>query len=463
MRRVCLYFLFIVVSAFSPACSSPEPAAQPPSETSDAVLFEGARLIVGDGSTVEDSAFIVEDNKFTQVGRKGEIQLPAGATRVDLAGKTVMPAIVNGHVHIGLDDLAKGGSQWENYNHDHLVEELQRYAYFGVSAVNNMGNDGEHGELPYQLREEDIPNGARYLTTGPGMAGPGNGQMGIREKTWTTLKSPEDARKAVQALAPRKPTMIKTWVDDRVNEVEPTRPEVYQAMFDEAHKLGMQVGAHFSRLAVGKAMAKAGLDGFVHTPRDIESDPKSTILVDDEFIKILQARQPRMFYMAALRDPPERMGGYTEEELTNWIADVLPPARIQAMREGLLKQKTNPQDAKVWTALATNFERMHKCDCLRIGMGGDGSQPWASHTELWDMVKAGMTPMESITAGTKTTAEILRVDDMGSVATGKSADFIVLDANPLDDIKNTRQINKVYLRGSEIDRAGLKAKFTAGS
>jgi imidazolonepropionase-like amidohydrolase len=96
-----------------------------------------------------------------------------------------------------------------------------------------------------------------------------------------------------------------------------------------------------------------------------------------------------------------------------------------------------------------------------MGGGGPGYYGLSSHVEMESLVKAGLTPGEAITAATRNAAQILGVDNLGTIAPGKSADFIVLDANPLDAITNTRKINKVYLRGQEVDRAGLRAAFTA--
>ena len=98
---------------------------------------------------------------------------------------------------------------------------------------------------------------------------------------------------------------------------------------------------------------------------------------------------------------------------------------------------------------------------MTIALGTDGNVPWGPHLEMADMVAVGMTPAQVLTAATKNAAEFLRIPNAGTVASGNSADFIVLDANPLDDITNTRRISAVYLRGAEVDRTAVKAKTTS--
>src|SRR5690349_3324858 len=147
--------------------------------------FEGARLIVGDGSApIEDAAFLVEGDAFTWVGRQGQRQPPPGATRVDLSGKTVMPALIDGHNHIGIVNEKDGSNSKANYRRDNLVDQLQRYAYYGVAATMSMGLEADQ-ELAFQLRDEVIPNAARFLTVGKGIAAtpiggpPGEPRLGI--------------------------------------------------------------------------------------------------------------------------------------------------------------------------------------------------------------------------------------------------------------------------------------------
>jgi predicted amidohydrolase YtcJ len=138
------------------ACSWPTPAADQQPAAIKATLFEGARLITGDGSApLEDSAFLIENDNVTRVGKKGEIQRPAGAERVDLTGKTVMPAIVDAHSHLGYTDVRHNTTAAANFTRENLVDHLRRYAYYGIAATLSMGVD--RGELPYELRANPVP------------------------------------------------------------------------------------------------------------------------------------------------------------------------------------------------------------------------------------------------------------------------------------------------------------------
>ena len=174
---------FLVLSCvgalFAAACSSASSQAQPTS-ASRATLFEGARLLVGDRSApIENSAFLVEGNRFTRVGRAGEIQAPAGAARVNLAGKTVMPALVDLHSHVGYENATTASEEKENYTRENLIDHLNRYAYTGHALTVSLGSDPPD-EFIWQVRREsneDSFSGARFFTVGRGLAWPGTGPV----------------------------------------------------------------------------------------------------------------------------------------------------------------------------------------------------------------------------------------------------------------------------------------------
>jgi len=189
MRQLKTFVLLLLVAMFAATIQSQTPQA------TEVTLFEGARLIVGDGSTpIENAAFVVQNNRFAQVGRKGQMKVPTGAARIDLTGKTVMPAIIDAHTH-------------QPQMREALVDSLQRKAYYGVAALISLGQDP--GDLPYQIRQEVIPNAALFRTAGRGITSPEPGRSDV--PYWVT--SDAEARKAVQELAARKVDLVKIWVD----------------------------------------------------------------------------------------------------------------------------------------------------------------------------------------------------------------------------------------------------------
>jgi imidazolonepropionase-like amidohydrolase len=387
-------------------------------------VYEGARLIIGDGKTIENSAFLVENGRISQVGTRGQVKVPAGASRVDLTGKTVMPAIVDAHTHMPTDRQA-------------LTELLQRKAYFGVAAVMSMGQD--NNDVAFQVRAEPIAGAARLRTAGRGITAPEPGRT--EAPYW--VSSEAEARKAVQELAAKKVDMVKIWVDDRDGKYKKLTPELYGAVIDEAHKNKLRAIAHIYTLEDAKGLLRAGLDGFAHTVRDKD--------IDDEFVGLVR-KQKSLYYVPNLPDP----GVKTD---LSWLSDSVGAPELKKLQDAASTDRPDVQ--KLFGIQSRNLARMSKEGVL-IAMGTDGGVPWAHHLEMADMVASGLTPAQVITSATRNAAQVLRLDDLGTVATGKSADFIVLDANPLDDIRNTRKISAVYLRGAAVDRAAIKARMTAG-
>jgi imidazolonepropionase-like amidohydrolase len=217
-------------------CLMPVVEAQQPAPMT---VFEGARLIVGDGSAaIEDSAFIVQNGHFTTVGRKGQLKVPAGAARVDLTGKTVMPAIIDAHKHLAV-------------TRDALVDQLQHFAYYGIGTTMSLGQDT--GDEVYKVRAETVPNAARYHTAGRGLTGPEPGRS--QAPYWVTTVA--EARKDVDEDATKKVDIIKIWVDDRDHTVTKLTPELYGSAIDEAHRHHLRTIAHIFTLEDAKGILRA--------------------------------------------------------------------------------------------------------------------------------------------------------------------------------------------------------------
>ena len=427
--------------------------------TGAAILFEGARLIMGDGKApIENSAFIVNNDRFSSVGRKGELQPPPGAARIDLTGKTVMPAMVDVHSHFGFLKQLDGSMSKANFNPDNLLDHLKRYAYHGFAAAISMGTD--MGDLPYQLREEVHPGAALFRTVGRGLAWPGSGPNDpARNDVPYVVTTVEQARNAVQDLAPHRPDFVKIWVDDRNHTQKKLTPEFYGAAIAEAHKHNLRTIAHVYDLEDAKGLVRAGIEGFTHLVRDKD--------IDDEFIALLK-QHPGVFFTPNLGVTSRAM----EPGRPAWLDDPLlhetiPPREIARLENQFANRKPDAlaNTRASWDLQVRNLTKLRAAG-VRIVLGSDSAgdpsrtMGWHAIWELDALAKAGMTPSEVIVASTRLAAETLKLDQLGMVAPGNSADFVVLNANPLDNIANTRKIYKVYLRGQEVDRAAMKAAWT---
>ena len=425
-------------------------------------LYEGARLIVGDGSVIEQGALLVERGVIAQIGPRDTVPLPSGARRIDLSGKTAMPALIATHVHPGF----QRGTTYvrDNYTRETVLNDLNRALYFGVSVVQSQGI--ETGDLLYDLRGEQQQGKlttARLLVAGRGIGSPNAGPGGaVYAGMAYEVRTETESRKAVEELAARRVDIVKIWVDDRNGRAPKLPAPLYRAIIDEAHRRGLRVNAHVFYHDDAVDLVDAGIDGFAHLVRDK--------VIDDALIAAIVRRGvyvmgnlsfPRRATYASLPQwlsPGDPMAQLLTESVTGAVLDRMrayfanrDPKAVEAARERyrILEQsmaKLGNAGAKIILGADTGLE-----DHL-FGM--------AEQLELQAMVDAGLTPAQGIIAATSRSAEFLKLPRKGSLRRGLDADFVVLDANPLDDITNTRRIARRIINGIEIEPRALAATIS---
>lgn len=397
--------------------------------------FVGARIIDGGGKTaIEHGTLIIRNGRVEAVGPSSRIKPPAKAERIDLTGKTIMPGLVNAHGHVGDTQGLKAAPEF--YTRENLLRQLGLYARYGVTSVFSLGGDKEQA---FKLRDEqaaDPLTRARVFLAG----------------TIIVADTPEDARKMVDTVAATRPDIIKIRVDDNLGTTKKMSEPVYRAVIQEAHAKGLRVAAHLFYLDDAKALLKDGVDLVAHSIRDRD--------IDDETIALLKARDvcvvptlTREVSAFAYEDTPAFFQDpfFLREADPNILAQLKEPARQQAMRDSAAAK-----GYKAGLEVANrNLKRLSDAG-VRLAFGTDTGPParfqgYFEHLELEMMVKAGLTPQQALNAATGDAARCMKVTgQVGTLEKGSRADFLVLGANPIADIHNTKTLEAVWIGGDRV-------------
>jgi imidazolonepropionase-like amidohydrolase len=403
-------------------------SAQTPATT---IALVGARVIDGTGAApIANATILISDGRIERIGPAASLKIPAGATRIDVAGKTIIPGLVNAHGHLGHGDSALP-------MYDQIIQQLTLYPRFGVTTVYALGDDGvESVRVSEENRKSPLDRARLYVS-------------GER----ATARTVEDARKVIAERHGQRVQFIKTGMNGGANDMA---PEVYSALIDEAHKRKLRVAAHLVNLSDAKGLVNAGLDVIGHSIRDQD--------VDAAFIAELKRRN--VGYIPTLtRD----LSVFQYESTPDYINDPfflrgLPnySAHIERVKDPALHAKTkgNPGTtrAKQQFEQALRNLKLLSDGGVMIAMGtdsGTGTGRWQGyfeHVEMELMVKAGMTPMQTLVASSGNAAKVMGIDkEVGTLQPGKRADFVVLTADPLADIRNTRAIESVWIDGRKVN------------
>ena len=423
IRAIVLFFKLPSLLLLSMLCNANE----------GTVAFVGATIIDGtDAAPLEDGAIVITDGRIQTVGSRSDVTLPQGAEVIDVAGKYIMPGLINAHGHVGATIGLNGNG---GYTRANLLRQLSLYARYGVTAVNSLGGDFGQG---FRLRDEQFNsdlNRARIYVAGSVVVG----------------DSEEAIRNEVNRNADVGANFIKVRIDDNLGATQKMSRPLFEALVDQAHRRRLPVAVHLYYLDDAKFMLRTEADIIAHSVRDLP--------VDSEFIDMMMASDT--CYIPTLT---REVSTYVYESIPDFFED---PYFLKEVEPAILEQLSSPErmsqvagsrsaqtyKAQLPTAM-DNVGTLHG-QGIRIAMGTDTGPParfqgYFEHMEMHMMVDAGLSPHDAIRASTGVAADCIGMGDIGTLEPGKWGDFSILTEDPVSDIRNSQSIESVYIAGNLV-------------
>ena len=383
--------------------------------------FTGATLIDGtDRQPIANATIVVRDGRVVAAGAATAVTVPPGAERVSLAGKTIIPGIINAHGHVN------------------TPADLRTYAAYGITTVYSLGGEPASVFAARDAQNTPALDRARVFVAGPVL----------------TPNTPDEARAQVAGVAEQKADIVKIRVDDNLGTAQKMPPEIYRAVIAEAHKRGLRVATHLFYLADAKSLLDAGTDLVAHSVRDANVDPDLVAALKRRGVCVsptLMREVSTFIYEStpAFFSDPLFLAHANKE----WVTTLQQPDRQQAMRTSQSAQRYK----EALRVAKRNLKALSDAG-VPIAMGTDTGptgrfQGYFELMELELMVQSGLTPRQALAASTRDAARCMKIDrDLGTIEPGKWADFVVLDASPLADIANIRRIASVWIAGNPVPR-----------
>ncbi|MDQ3140537.1 MAG: amidohydrolase family protein [Pseudomonadota bacterium] len=406
----------------------------PADRPAGSVALVGARIITmadDSGGIIDDGVILIERNRVKAVGRRGAVAIPAGAQQVDVTGKTIIPGLIDAHAHgaQGEDDLIPQ-QNWSALAH----------LAFGVTTVHDPSSTSSEIFPAGEMQRAGLILGPRTFSTGEivyGARAPG---------AYAVIDSYDDALAHVRRLKAQGAHSIKNYNQPRRDQ----RQQVVAAALAENIAVVAEGGSQFN---MDMALIADGNTTLEH------NIPQSVIYED----VLSFFAGTRVGYTPTLGVTYGGMGGepYWIQESEVWKHPLLTrhvPADI--LNSELVRVTRAPEEDYV-DAISARSAKALSDRGVPVSIGAHGQQQGlAAHWEMWSFVRGGMTPLEALKAATSTPARALGFRDIGSLEPGKLADLVILDADPLTEIRNSEKIAKVMLNGRLYDAATLNEEVT---
>lgn len=421
-----LSLIFALSAIFFLSCEDPYP--EDITVYTNATIWDGTELVAQ-----ENSALIVHQGEVFEILDMTDPDFPEEGNFVDLDGRYIVPGLINAHGHVG---VARGlDSGEEASTRGNVVDQLQRYAAYGITTVVSLGDEPD---AAFDVRNDGdfSDNGMARLFVAGNVLSPG---------------SSEEARTDVEALMEKNPDWTKIRVDDGLGTREKMQTDVYSAVIEASHSYDTPLAAHILQLEDAKGVVENGADLVAHSVRD---EP-----VDQELINLMLERD-----ICITPTLTREVSTYIYRERPDFFDD---PFFLSKADPDVLEELQDPEVQQRYTGEAAdyyrdqlslaeeNMMRLHN-SAVRVALGTDSGPParfqgYFEHMEMEMMQEAGMTPTEVLTSATSFAAECMGIEEnLGTLEPGKTADFLVVEEDPFDDIRNLRQIYSVYIGGVEV-------------
>ena len=425
----------LVVSLVAGGTVNPISGRQANSPDSALKVFIGARVIDGTGrAPIENSVVVVRNGRIEAVGSSGKVTVPAGAERIDVSGKTIIPGIINTHGHVGASRGLLSGP--EHYTKENVISHLRLYARYGVTTVISLGGDQREAIVIRDAQATPRLDHARLYVSGPVL----------------TPATPEDARRMVEEIARMKVDIAKIRVDDNLGTTQKMPAPAYRAVIEHAHRNNLRVAAHMFYLDDAKSLLRAGVDFLAHSVRDRG--------VDSELFSLLKQRN-----VCVCPTLTREVSTFVYEQTPEFFRDPFflreaDPAVIKQLndpkRQQEMKNSRSAQSYKRALEVAsTNLKALVESG-VTVAFGTDSGPParfqgYFEHMEMELMAKAGLTPMQILLSATRDAARCMGLaESLGTLEPGKWGDLVVLSGNPLTDITMTKTIESVWIAGNRV-------------